>query len=266
MAGRPPTSGSSEVVVTHHQDLTLSVDAPQHGLHDARFTYVWLRDSCQGPESVDPGSRQKIHRSSDVPPDVFPLDTSLVKSSEDGGETSLRVVWSAPLLPEQRLAADMVEAEDKAKLQSGQTPSTIVTAFEPTVSVFPLSFLAQYATPTAWDGRHRSEALRPLLWAKDDLAAQPDRQLHIPYADFLRSDDVQYAALRQLVQRGLVFFEGVSPDKKSGWATELKTLVERMGEMRRTFYGDLWDVRSEGKTAINVAYTNANLDLHADLV
>lgn len=261
----PRAAVSSEIAIIHHQDLSLTIHAPQHGLDNARFTYIWLRDSCQGPESLDPGTRQKVHRSSDVPPDIFPLDTSLVKAS-DGGDVSLKITWSAPLLPSQSEAARSAEAADKASLQTGQGNVTLVTAYEPTTSVYPMAFLAQYASPAGWDSRTRQATLSPLLWSKSTLAALPAGQLRVPYDSFLQSDEVRWAALRQLVQRGLIFFDGVSPEKKSGWQTELKTLVERMGEMRRTFYGDLWDVRSEGKGAINVAYTNANLDIHADLV
>lgn len=38
-----------------------------------------------------------------------------------------------------------------------------------------------------------------------------------------------------------------------------------MGEIRHTFYGPLWDVRSLGSSSRNIAYTNVDLGLHMDL-
>ncbi|KAL1742998.1 hypothetical protein HDZ31DRAFT_41938 [Schizophyllum fasciatum] len=38
------------------------------------FPYVWLRDSCQSPASIHPSTRQKLHRSSDIPLDVKPAE------------------------------------------------------------------------------------------------------------------------------------------------------------------------------------------------
>jgi gamma-butyrobetaine dioxygenase len=37
------------------------------------ISWLWLRDACQCPRCVHPSTRQKLHRSSDIPSDLQPL-------------------------------------------------------------------------------------------------------------------------------------------------------------------------------------------------
>jgi len=41
--------------------------------------------------------------------------------------------------------------------------------------------------------------------------------------------------------------------------------THQLGEIRNTFYGPLWNVRSLGSASRNIAYTNVDLGLHMDL-
>ncbi|PPQ80652.1 hypothetical protein CVT24_011716 [Panaeolus cyanescens] len=50
-----------------NNDLTI------HALNDTRFPFVWLRDSCQSKDCIHPSTRQKLHRSSDVPTTITPV-------------------------------------------------------------------------------------------------------------------------------------------------------------------------------------------------
>ncbi|KAG5353737.1 hypothetical protein E4T56_gene6885 [Termitomyces sp. T112] len=49
----------------------------------ATFPYVWLRDSCQSPECIHPTTSQKLHKSSDIPLDVKPIEGG-VRLLDDG--------------------------------------------------------------------------------------------------------------------------------------------------------------------------------------
>ncbi|KAF9269377.1 gamma-butyrobetaine hydroxylase [Marasmius fiardii PR-910] len=51
------------------------------------FPYVWLRDSCQGPECVHPTTTQKLHQTSDISPDVKAVAVNLE------GEKGISIEW-----------------------------------------------------------------------------------------------------------------------------------------------------------------------------
>ena len=62
-----------------------------HALDNTNFPYNWLRDSCQSPESVHPSTKQKLHRTSDIPFDIVPEDgESGVRVTADG----LEINWN----------------------------------------------------------------------------------------------------------------------------------------------------------------------------
>ena len=52
------------------------------------FSYKWLRDSCPGPESIHPATRQKLHRTTDAIKDAKPRSVS---ADRDG----LRIEWQS---------------------------------------------------------------------------------------------------------------------------------------------------------------------------
>ncbi|KDR77096.1 hypothetical protein GALMADRAFT_246282 [Galerina marginata CBS 339.88] len=55
--------------------LTRSQDALTiHALNNTSFPFVWLRDSCQSPECVHPSTRQKLHRTTDIPMNIAPAE------------------------------------------------------------------------------------------------------------------------------------------------------------------------------------------------
>ena len=137
-----------------------------------------------------------------------------------------------------------------------------------TSSYLPLALLAASASTT--DPIHpTSSPLQPRLpptipWMLPALSASPS--LFLPYADFLSSPATLHAALTQLRQYGIFFLEGVPSEDGSHDGCELRRLAGRIGEMRNTFYGEVWDVRALGRKSENVAYTNVDLGLHMDLL
>ncbi|KAI0922588.1 hypothetical protein AcV5_009519 [Taiwanofungus camphoratus] len=52
--------------------------------------YRWLRDSCQCPSCVHPSTRQKLHRTSDIPADSQPKSDG-IKYADDG----VHITWSS---------------------------------------------------------------------------------------------------------------------------------------------------------------------------
>ncbi|KAF5325274.1 hypothetical protein D9619_009845 [Psilocybe cf. subviscida] len=209
-----------------------------HALNDTPFPYVWLRDSCQAPSSVHPSTRQKLHRTSDVPVDVQPApggDSVHVRAgtSADGKEEgeAVSIVW-----------------------KDGHE------------SVYTREFLERYAIPGRLEAFHGDEYLRERAWTRADIERVPG--LYIDYEGDEGVQDTDAGLLRamtHLAQYGLLFVRGVPHRETSDKRCELRVLAERFGEIRPTFYGLLWDVVNLRESR-NIAYTNLDLGMHMDLL
>ena len=183
--------------------MTRSADTVTiHALKDARFSYIWLRDSCQSAESIHPSTRQKLHRTSDVPLDIVPVDG---KSGIRVIENGLEILW-----------------KDGRK------------------SIFDKQWLEKYSTPASTEKFHWDDTLREKSWTRDSILSTPS--LFLPYKDVLSSDYGLVRAMVQLLKYGLLFIRGVPNEDTSDDSCELKRLGERFGELRTTFYGLVWDV------------------------
>lgn len=49
----------------------------------ASFPHIWLRDSCQSDTCIHPTTRQKVHRTSDIPLDIKPVPNGVSISEND---------------------------------------------------------------------------------------------------------------------------------------------------------------------------------------
>lgn len=196
-----------------------------HSLNNTRFPYVWLRDSCQGEESIHPSNRQKLHRTSDIPLDVAPIDDALgVRVTGEG----LEIKW-----------------------RDGRT------------SVYQKEWLERHASPCALESFHMDDQLKEESWTHSSISSAPS--LFQDYKVIQETNKGFEEAISQLAKYGLLFVQGVPNAETSDDKCELKKLGERFGELRRTFYGLLWDVISL-KDSKNIAYTNLDLGLHMDLL
>jgi gamma-butyrobetaine dioxygenase len=98
---------------------------------------------------------------------------------------------------------------------------------------------------------------RRRFWADTEFRTEaPD----LTYEAYMEDDATLYKALQQLHSHGLLFLKNVpeSPDSVS-------RIVQRIGPLKNTFYGETWDVRSVPE-AKNVAYTSQDLGFHMDLL
>jgi gamma-butyrobetaine dioxygenase len=82
----------------------------------------------------------------------------------------------------------------------------------------------------------------------------------ISYDSYMFDDSVLCDALRTLHSHGLLFLTNVPEDERA-----VANIAERVGPLKRTFYGETWDVRSV-PNANNVAYTSQDLGFHMDLM
>lgn len=105
--------------------------------------------------------------------------------------------------------------------------------------------------------RARYDDLNYVLW--DKAVMEKDAQF-VPYKDYMENDETLLFTLQQLVVYGLVFLKEVPQDPES-----VARIAERVGNIKETFYGRTWDVKSVPDSK-NIAYTSLNLGLHMDLL
>ncbi|KAI0325238.1 Clavaminate synthase-like protein [Cubamyces sp. BRFM 1775] len=127
-------------------------------------------------------------------------------------------------------------------------------------SHYPADFLTRYASRDSVHAFHRD--VNKVLWDAERLKSTQD--LFIPYQT-LGSPAALLSAITQLTQYGLLFVTSVPNERTSNEECELRKLGERFGELRKTFYGETWDVKNI-KNSRNIAYTNIDLGLHMDLL
>lgn len=123
--------------------LTRGDDALTVHALNATLPYVWLRDACPSPACVHPSTRQKLHRTSDIPADIAPrADADAVCVTPEG----LEIAWA-----------------------DGHS------------SAYPRAYLERYADPAHLARFHQDDAVRPRAWARADVTVAP--ALFVPYAD-----------------------------------------------------------------------------------
>jgi gamma-butyrobetaine dioxygenase len=196
-----------------------------HALNNTSFPYIWLRDSCQAPESINPNTGHKLHCTSDIPFNITPIEG---ESGIQVTDTGLEILW-----------------------KDGRR------------SVFEKQWLERYASPVAQEKFHLDDIFKIQPWTQASILSSPT--LSVPYQGILSSDEELVKAIEQLAKYGLLFIRGVPNEETSDERCELKRLAGRFGEMRKTFYGLVWDVvkLKDGK---NVAFTDLALGLHMDLL
>ncbi len=98
--------------------------------------------------------------------------------------------------------------------------------------------------------------LVPVLWPRGMAAGDLPRH---GAADILTSDGALRDCIVDLLRHGLTLVDGVADDPAAGVA-----LAERIGFLRRTNFGEVFEVQSKPDPN-NLAYTAAALPLHTDL-
>jgi len=122
--------------------------------------------------------------------------------------------------------------------------------------VIPTSLLAGndiFQSRTLYEARHWDSAAT--------LLKSPTLRLH--YQELSKPSGL-HAAVQQLIAYGLVVIQGVPTDKTDNDECALREVANLLGEIRNTFYGETWDVKSVANSK-NIAYTDVDLGLHQDL-
>ncbi|KAI1814940.1 Clavaminate synthase-like protein [Poronia punctata] len=109
---------------------------------------------------------------------------------------------------------------------------------------------------TLWPDQ-RPERPEKKSWDRQTLTSINPR---CSYEGFMAGEDEYRAAVKTLAAYGILFLS-----KAPIAETTVEDVAARLGAVEETFYGRTWDVRSK-PNAENVAYTNAYLGLHQDLL
>ena len=198
-----------------------------HSLNNTSFPYIWLRDSCPSSKCIHQNSKQKLHRSSDIPLTIAPIGGGGVKVTSN----RIDIDWN-----------------DGHKSSFDQT------------------FLKRHASISKLMEWHLDHHLKEETWTHSSISSNLSPKFFIPYDNVLNTSSGLVQAITQLSKYGLLFISGVPNQETSHEACELRTLAERFGEIRTTFYGPLWDVVNGNNNGKNIAYTNLELGLHMDLL
>jgi len=248
------TSSPKPVISTEPTHITISHPSVAAGV---KVPYTWLRDSCQCSECVHPTTRQKLHRTSDVPLDIG-LAGEVELEHVAGGEWNVKVPFNKPLYQHDTTSIGIEGHPQSAPVSPNASAH---------VSSFPLSFLGLHSSTDRLRQFHHTGAIEPKAWLTKDLLATKERgSLYIPHRDIFSSPEVRLKALTQLVQYGVFVITDVpTVIPKPGEEWEVEKIANTFAEVRSTFYGKLFDVKML-PSSINVAYTDSDLDLHMDLL
>ncbi|UJR10005.1 hypothetical protein I4U23_014228 [Adineta vaga] len=192
---------------------------------ETKYDWIFLRDSCQCSQCVDTSTRQKLHNTTDIPINIAPQQEGLKILNDN----NLEILWNQPLFN-----------HDETTVHRSLYSSTWLRTYSSSKNI----------------ARARYFDRPSIYWNRKDIQHV---NLHIQCDDYLHSDLGLYNVLKHLNDYGLVFIDNVQGE----FAVE--KLTERIGEIRHTFYGKSWNVKST-KQAINVAYTSQALGLHMDLL
>ncbi|CAF0752982.1 unnamed protein product [Adineta ricciae] len=235
VATRPCSSSSSRFITnpanrTNQLSLELKSINDTHATllidgKEAKFDWIFLRDSCQCARCTDPSTRQKLHNTTDVPLTIAPQN----RGAQISNDNNLEILWNKPLLNHQDITEHR-SSYSNVWLRTYSSSSNIARA-------------RYHDRPSVYWNRKVIESVN----------------LRVQCNDYLHSDRGLYHALKLLNDYGLIFIDNVQGE------LAVEQLTERIGEIRHTFYGKSWDVKSTEK-AINVAYTSQALGLHMDLL
>lgn len=189
------------------------------------FDTVFLRDSCTCPQCMDPHSKQKLFQTSDIPVD---LEGSYKPAVGEAGESMIELEWK-----------------------------TDVKGFGPDHRTRHSIDWLRRALSTEVELRGGVRHDDSVLWNRKRI--EKDNKW-VDYNEYMSQDETLFSALTHLNQYGLLFIKNVPDSEES-----VVSLASRIGNLKDTFYGRTWDVRSKPK-AENIAYTPQFLGLHMDLL
>jgi gamma-butyrobetaine dioxygenase len=205
--------------------------------------YARLRDACPCPSCIHPSTRQKLRTSGQAYHSADSMQWHYHAPSPDS-------VTMTDYLGSPGLSVQWQDQDGKPHL-SYYDADLIRALFGLTVS--PMEHLSRTHPRKIWSGADMAQNAS-LRFQYDSIMQKgaPDR------TELLR-------VLEQLHVYGLAVIQGVPTNPTDDKTCHLRAVANWIGEIRNTFYGETWNVKSV-KDSKNVAYTSLDLGLHMDLL
>ncbi|GME91400.1 unnamed protein product [[Candida] boidinii] len=202
------------------------------------YSNVFLRDSCSKPEiSIQLDSNQKLFTTSSIINNSNILNSPII----DNENNKLIINW----------------------IDSNNDPKTIHN------TCYTFEFLKKYSNlSTRKSGKIFDHHFK--LW-DNKILNNGNKFLKIDYLDYLNNDKSLFNSLVSLNDYGLILIENIPKSSSSSSSSDIENdkiltkLANRIGYIRETFYGKIFDVKSI-KNPNNIAYSNVELPLHMDLL
>lgn len=129
-----------------------------------------------------------------------------------------------------------------------------IPGYENHTSTYPRQFFKDNDSPISREkATFNDKFFLRTLWNQDMMASHSSV---IDYSGFINDPNALFHALRRFQELGLVFISNVPSEPNS-----INRIANRIGPIRNTFYGPVWDVRAVS-SAKNVAYTSSSLGFH----
>lgn len=223
----------SKIIGREVTQYGITVKFQQQGqVKEQYLDHLLLRDASQSPKSVDPISSQKLFTTG-----------------------SLLIDRGRPLEPIQPGIADIVDEGQGLYVHWNDGDQFTYT------SEYLQSLVGESVSIKKYD---------PKVW-NQEIVSKPDflSALSIDYHSYMDPHDESslFETIKKLDQYGIGLVTDI-PDEAatnySEWFVQM--ICERIGHVRTTFYGELYDVKNQASQANNIAYTAKPLPLHMDLL
>ncbi|KAL3239616.1 Aim17p RNJ42_04659 [Nakaseomyces bracarensis] len=215
------------------------------------FNNIFLRDASKSPQTVDPVSGQRLITTGELLDDHNGRSHTVprsVKISEDG--TKMEVNWS--------------DGDSYA---------------------YPLDFFFKYKGSSflTRSTRNQMSKHKRVIWNRDMLTSKMDKNKDGSFFSFdqvMEDDKLLYRTLVNLQQFGITFIRGMPNIRDETDANDLniymiRKLGERIGPLRKTFYGEDFDITNQNLKDYdlelppphdnNIPFENIASPLHMDL-
>lgn len=206
--------------------------------NNMRFHFIWLRDHCLCEKCRHPLTKQRLHDTSKISPNITPENVRI-----NSQEQMIHILW--PM-------------ENGAKHES----------------VYPLSWLESHAYWMENKQKKCLDSLDPALdkstrvvwegnvFMNPDGTAKRGQFPSVSYDTYMRDEKALLKSLELLRDYGFVCIEGCPPTEK-----DTEDVCRRINFLRETLYGPgMWrtEIRPDPSKINDTAFTGLPLDPHTD--
>ena len=174
----------------------------------SKFHHIWLRDNCQCSECYHPGTRQRLLDTLKIGANLRPRSVRLLENSGPTEGDSLVVEW-----------------------EDGHC------------SNYPLAWLKVHSYERHGQAEQQSELSLEVegvvtTWGREISSVPPV----VEYGSFMEDDRALLEWSDKVDQYGFCYIDGIPLEPLFS-----RRVLERIGVLRNTFYGDFWDIEVTAK-------------------